>query len=234
MKHLDAFPIVIPALTVVAVAACGDMTRPEVEALIQPAQLTVTGIMGNGSKMAFHSLRDGNIDVYVMNADGSAQARLTDNPGFDGQPSWSPDGRQIAFTSLNLDGAAQIFIMNADGSGQTNLSNRPAVEQFPRWSPDGRKIVFQSRRAGNTDIYVMNADGSDQTRLTVNPAFDGRPDWSPDGGQIAFQSGRDGPLNSEVYVMNADGSDQANLTNNPGAGGFTGLDGSPRWSPISR
>ncbi len=171
---------------------------------------------GSNGKIAFHSERDGNCipctEIYVMNADGSGQTRLTNNNAYDALPSWSPDGTKIAFHSKR-DGNSEIYVMNADGSGQTRLTNNPASDEFASWSPDGTKIAFESDRDGNEEIYVMNADGSGQTRLTNNPAFEGYVSWSPDGTKIAFSSTRDG--NYEIYSMNADGSGQTRLTNNP-------------------
>ncbi len=158
--------------------------------------------------------------VCMMNADGSAQMFLTTQR--DGEPSWSPDGRQIAFAS-SRDGNREIYVMT--GRSQTRLTNDPADDSHPRWSPDGTRIAFMSRRDGNDEIYVMNADGSALTRLTNNPAVDINPSWSPDGQRIAFTSTRDGDFNEEIYVMAADGSGTTRLTNSPG------LDDHPSWSP---
>jgi hypothetical protein len=129
-------------------------------------------------RIAFASNRDGNFEIYVMNADGSGVTRLTNNPANDWQPSWSPDGRRIAFVS-DRNGNPKIYVMNADGSGQTNLTNNPGIDWDPSWSPDGKRIAFDSNRDGNYEIYIMNADGSGVTRLTYNPADDTRPSWSP-------------------------------------------------------
>jgi len=125
-------------------------------------------------------------------------------------PIWSPDGQQIAYTSLR-DGHVEIYSMDKNGNNENRLTNGTADNRSMAWSPNGKQIVFASKRDGNYEIYVMNADGSDQTRLTNAPGEDWGPAWSPDGKQIAFVSGRDG--NNEIYVMNADGSEQIRLTN---------------------
>ena len=176
-------------------------------------------------RIAFTSDRDGNDEIYAMNADGSGAVRLTNNYAIDRRPSWSPDGRRIAFHS-NRDRNWEIYAMNADGSGLARLTNNSAGDYYPSWSPDGRRIAFYSRRDGNREIYAMNADGSGAARLTNNSADDRYPSWSPDGRRIAFQSTRDG--NSEIYAMNADGSGAARLTNNS-AGDYA-----PSWSPDGR
>src|SRR5215216_908773 len=157
-------------------------------------------------------------EIYVMNADGTGQTNISNNPAFDYGPSWSPDGTKIIFASdrdaiTNRD----LYVMNADGSNPTRLTNDPEDETWPSWSPDGTKIAFQSQSEGENEvIYVMNADGSEQTRLTDDQG--GQPSWSPDGTKIAFTR------NGQIYVMNADGSEQTNIS-----GGRFGID--PDWGP---
>ena len=176
-------------------------------------------------RIAFDSERDGNYDIYVMNADGSNVTRLTNHPERDWGPAWSPDGRRIAFYS-ERGGNWEIYVMNADGSNVTRLTNHRESDRSPAWSPDGRRIAFHSFRGGNGEIYVMNADGSNVTRLTNHPQYDLHPAWSPDGRRIASMSARDG--NPEIYVMNADGSNVTRLTNHPE------MDEAPAWSPDGR
>jgi Tol biopolymer transport system component len=182
-----------------------------------------------GGKIAFASDRDGNLEIYVMDADGGNPTRLTDNPAEDTDPSLSPDGQKIVFASAR-DGNWEIYVMNADGSDTIRLTDHPAREADPAWSPDGQKIVFSSNRDGdstlnsvNSEIYVMAADGSAPTRLTYDPADDSIPNWSPDMEKIVFNSNRDGDGN--IYIMNADGSNQIRITSDPG------VDGYPVWSP---
>ena len=179
-----------------------------------PAQAAFPGHEG---KIAFASNRDGNYEIYTMNADGTGQTRLTNNAAFDVAPAWSADGTKIAFSS-DRDGNYEIYSMNSDGTGQTRLTNNGAVDFGPAWSPDGTKIAFGSSRDGNDEIYSMASNGSAPTRLTNNAVIDKDPVWSPDGAKIAFVD-RD-----EIYAMNADGSNQTQLTNN------SSPDLNPNWS----
>lgn len=177
---------------------------------------------GANGKIAFHSQRDGNYEIYTMSTDGASQTRITNNTATDVHPIWSPDGKEVVFRS-DRDGNTEIYKMKADGTALTNLSNNAAAENYPAWSPDGQQIIFESSRNGNVEIYKMDADGSNQTRLTNNTATDSSASWSPDGTKIAFHSNRDG--NYEIYTMNIDGTSPARLTT------ATGSDLDAVWAP---
>jgi len=86
----------------------------------------------DGKKIAFCSEKSGNWEIYVMDADGSNQVNLTNNPAHDMDPTWSPDGTRIAFDS-DRDGNNEIYVMNADGSNAVNLTNNPASDRDPDW-----------------------------------------------------------------------------------------------------
>ena len=193
------------------------------------------------AQITFVSHRDGNPEIYVMDTDGDNQRRLTNNRHDDWSPSWSPDGKRIAFSS-NRDGHVidgfpthEIYVMDADGGNQQNLTNNPNDDRSPSWSPDGERIVFQSNRdkdnPGNYEIYVMDADGGNLQRLTDNPNQDELPSWSPDGKRIVFSSVREGHfenkfgITDEIYVMDNDGGNLQRLTDNPNQ------DELPSWSP---
>jgi Tol biopolymer transport system component len=155
---------------------------------------------GSGIDIAFTSGRDSNdldFEIYKMNADGTEQDRLTEDPGTDEAPSWSPDGKKIAFTSDretadNPYGDDEIYTMDPDGSNPTNVSNTDkwSRDEAPSWSPDGKEIAFQSNRNANDwEIYKMKADGTQQINLTNNASSpDFQPSWSPSGTQIAFET----------------------------------------------
>ena len=162
------------------------------------------------------------------NLAAGALRRLTDHSGWDFSPSFSPDGRHIAFMSHpdDRDGNWEIYVMGFDGSNLTRLTDDPADDSSPSFSSDGRHIAFVSERDGNREVYVMGSDGSNPRRLTDHPADDWRPSWSPDGRHIAFVSERDG--NAEIYVMGSDGSNPRRLTHH------SAWDGLPSFSPDGR
>ena len=101
----------------------------------------------DGTRIAFSSDRDGNSEIYVMNADGSSPINLTNSPDHDGSFAWSPDGKRIAFTRAH-EFNSELYIMNADGSDVTRVTNTPSSEishvNRPAWSPDGSRIAFVS------------------------------------------------------------------------------------------
>jgi Tol biopolymer transport system component len=190
-----------------------------------PAPLPPPVVHAANGKIVFQSGRDGNNEIYLMNADGTGLTRLTNNPASDTQPALSPDGARIAFTS-NRDGNNDIYVMNADGTGLTRLTNNPASDSQPVFSPDGTLIAFTSNRDGRNQIYVMNAlTGAGQTNLSNNTASDDQPAFSRNG-RIGFVRFHNATRN--IVIMNANGTGQTNLTNN------TASNGGPVFGPDGR
>ena len=178
---------------------------------IHKAQRGLEGVAR--TKLAFSSDRDrekitGTVEnrevkeIYIADYDGANQRRITINRALNIMPTWSPDGRALAYTSYAR-GFPTIFI-SLIYEGRRLEPFTPGTQNWlPSWSPDGTKIVFTSSREGNSELYIMNRDGSGVRRLTNNPAIDTTPSWSPTGSQIAFTSDRSG--GPAVYVMGADG-----------------------------
>ena len=172
-------------------------------------------------RVLFASDRDGDYDVYAMDADGANPVNLTHSDWWDYDPAWSPDGRRVVFVSDRRGGNPELHVMEV-ASGETRSLEVTGYQ--PRWSPDGSRIAYIDGASGLQEIYVMDADGTNVVQLTDNEAADFSPDWSPDGSRIAFESDRDG--GQEIYVMNADGSDPVNVSRSPDT-----FDGTPAWSP---
>jgi len=168
---------------------------------------------------------EGSDDICLMKADGSDQHRLTDSPGTDWYPSFSPDGQRIVYSSQR-DGQFNIYTMDLNGENHERLTHNHGEDYAPAFSPDGSKIVFTSTYGGDQNIWVMNADGSGLVQLTSDPSGDIDPMWSPDGSRISFTSGRFGM--NDLFIMNADGSDVRRVTK------YAGLGGRNDWSPDGR
>jgi hypothetical protein len=153
---------------------------------------------------------DGDKEIWTMNADGTGQVQLTSNTASDINPTWSPDGKWIAFAS-NRDGNFEIYVMSGNGGNPTRLTNNAASDVYPSWSPGAERIAFQTNRDGNNEIYAMNADGTAAVNLTNNSADDSRPAWKPDGSQIGFVRGY-GFVAPYIYQVNPSGGGPAILT----------------------
>ncbi|GAC1449787.1 MAG: hypothetical protein NVSMB9_33840 [Isosphaeraceae bacterium] len=109
----------------------------------------------DGRAIAFASSRDGDFELYAMDAQGGGVRRLTRSPGRDMRPAWSPDGRRIAFVSTR-DGNEEIYVMNADGTNPRNLTHHPDRDTDPSWHPDGHRLLFVAERRGKIDLYLMD------------------------------------------------------------------------------
>jgi sugar lactone lactonase YvrE len=182
----------------------------------------------DGKRIAFKSRRDRNNELYVMNADGSEETRLTNSFNVsEGQPFWSPDGKRLLYRKTQ----DNPIVQNADiWQIDVNPANpnprpvllRPGDERYPAFSPDGTKIAFRGDQdlvdhSGDEELYIMNADGTNVVQLTRNDVFDSAPSFSPDGKQMVFESARDShnALALDIYVMNVDGSNVRRLTADP-------------------
>lgn len=181
-------------------------------------------------QVAFSSDRDGDFEIFLMNVDGSHIVQLTNNNLTDVSPSWSPDGRYIAFASGRLGdqgGYRNIYIMDADG-GNTRLVTTTLYRYYCLdWSTDGQYLAFLGRPSpGDMDneIYLIDLNNADAvTQITDNTNEEGCPSWSPDGSQIAFSLAGSG--DSEIYVVDINSLKLQQLTDNDTE------DIMPVWSP---
>ncbi len=181
----------------------------------------------DGEKIVFTSMRDGDLELYSMNTDGSGVQRLTHTLGYDGGAFYSPDSQKIVYRashptdeaaktkyrdllSRNLIEPSQldIFVMNADGTDRVQVTRNGAANFCPFFHPDGRRIIFASNlgdpRGRNFDLYLIDIDGTNLEQVTFDETFDGFPMFSPDGKQLVFASNRHGKVRGETNVFIAD------------------------------
>jgi Tol biopolymer transport system component len=181
----------------------------------------------DGLRLAYlHTGNSGRNDLFVINADGTNQKRLTDTPEEEGIPAWSPHGDTIA-VSIPTDGDAEIFLIDTEsGEIVSQLTNNEGIDDYmPAWSPDGSQIVYVAGNEvdGSDEIHIMTADGTTSTQITDNAVEDYYPAWAPNGDTIVFVSARAGE--QTLFIMDVDGSNQRQLTDGKDR------DSRPAWSP---
>jgi TolB protein len=207
------------AATLVLGGCNGDVDRHKPQDRSSPSQASAdTSALGDGDlsslpgRIAFDNFED----VWTIDADGTDLTKLTRAPYPEFDPSWSPDGTEIAFRS-ERSGEPEIWIMNADGTDQRRLTEGLS----PAWSPDGSLIAFAGREGA---LSVIRPDG---TGRGVLPGTEGGeyPSWSPDGSRIAFNSNLTG--DHVMYIAQADGSKVADLSD-------VGEGWQVDWSPDGR
>jgi TolB protein len=169
------------------------------------------------TRLAFVSDRDAtkqrrSKEIYIVDYDGFNPRRVTVNGSLNITPSWSPDGRTLAYVSYRQ-GSPLVYLARIfEGQSVANVTGeRDGSQAFaPTFSPDGRSLAFASNRAGNMDIWVSGADGANPRRLTTTQALDTAPCWSPTGQEIAFTSNRTGT--PQIWTMDSEGLNVRRLT----------------------
>lgn len=195
-----------------------------------PISITVS----EGTHLAFALSPDGSRIVfdlqgvlYVMPASGGAATAITDAL-YDGrQPSWSPDGKWIAFQS-NRDGHYRIWLIAPDGTQAHPAAKEPYEEREPAWSPDGKWLAFTSSRDGKFDIWARNIADGGVRKLSNGPGGNSRASWSPDGTHIAYVSDRMGATG--IYVADMEGHETLAAKANVMAFGMNVPMGTPTWT----
>ena len=224
-----------------------------VELVVEPEQGFRDPALSPGKESVAYSGFDGDPILVVRHIEsGAAFSIKPPGGGWFVFPSWSPDGKQLAYSD-----GSNIFTVTVDPINPqfVQITHHSTGNETPSWSPDGTKIAFASNLDGNANIFTIGIDGRDQIRITNHPGPDTHPDWSPNGEQIAFMGNRDerwgiymvnvhtfvethlvegvypswSPdgtkiafTNNDIHIINVDGTGLTNLTN--GEGGDT-----PDW-----
>ncbi len=178
-----------------------------------------------GSRIYFVSNRTGNKEIWAMDYDGSNQRAITQYRSITINPSVSPDGTLVAFTTFAR-GNPGIFIHSLETNRRLTFYNQVAsLNATPGFSPDGRRVAFSSSISGRPQLYIANLDGSDLRRISHSLAVEVEPKFNPrTGAQIAFTSGRGGGP-PQIYLMDVDGANVQRLV----SGGGDAVN--PGWSP---
>jgi Tol biopolymer transport system component len=180
----------------------------------------------DATRIAFSSKRSGSFDLYTMRRDGRGSRRITSTTENDAHPTWSPDGRSIAFARS---GPGRIYVVNPDGTGARRLTDDTAEEADPSWSPNGAWIAYTRRTPGTSarELWIVRPNGSDRRRVTdLERAIFG-PTWSPDSKRIAFAADVDAAT-YDIYSIDLRGEGIRRHTQAP-ADAFE-----PAWSPDGR
>lgn len=166
-------------------------------------------------------------DLWTLRvSDGQDRLQLTDGPGWDFEPAWSPDGAQIAFTrGFEKGDVGDIYVLTIATLEVVQVTDSPTYDHQVAWAPNGHRLVFERDNGGRASIFTVRPDGSDLRRLTRGPHFDIGPAYSPNGNLIAFGSDR-GNLFHDLWVMDRDGGNRHLLLHLPFAEGF------PDWQPV--
>ena len=181
------------------------------------------------SKVAFtRTVADEEPDIFISYGDGSNVRQLTIHPSTDMNPTWSPDGKRIAFESIR-GGTSQIWLIDTDRRNRTKLTDEISADS-PAWSPDGNRIAYHSKHKESVNvkseiqrfqICVIDINGNNRQSLTG--AGNMQPCWSPGGSKIAFVSGRTNT--DQIFIMDSNGQNPKQLTFD------SGYKRSPTWSP---
>jgi Tol biopolymer transport system component len=179
-----------------------------------------------GDRIVFTSVRNGDLELYLMNPDGSAVEQLTSGIGYDGGAFFSLDGEWIVWRASRPTGKAlenyrallgeglirpgtlELFIMNLEDREPIQITDNGAANFGPYWHPDGKHIIFASNmddpQSRNFDLYLINIDTRETERITRYEGFDGFPMFSHDGRKLVFASNRFGKVRGETNVFIAD------------------------------
>jgi TolB protein len=202
-----------------------DLATGKRSPLVSLAGMNITPALSpDGTKLAFATSQDGNSEIYTMDMQNRALARLTVHSAGDLSPTWAPTGKELAFTS-DRGGGPQIYLMSVDGSNVRRLTFDGDYNAAPAWSPRGNWIAYVCRNEQRQyKICLISPDGQKRQQLTTGSGIDDSPSWSPDGRHLVFSSTSGGK--AHIYMITSDGKELEQLTS---GGAHHSM---PAWSPV--
>lgn len=167
-------------------------------------------IAGQLAVVRFRSELVDSSDLWLVDIDGSNRKMLIKDIGLQYDPTWSTDGKHIAYISGHGYQTHELYVIDFDGNNKRQFTDNKALELLPVFSPDNKQIAYVSDITGNYEIWLMDINGSNKKQLTNYDGIDTRPCWSADGKQILFVSNRSGT--QQLWLMNKDGRNPRQLT----------------------
>jgi len=197
------------------------VSKPQVLFSELERRASTPALSNDGRKVAFSLAHNGNVDIHVMNLDGSDFLRLTRHPGVDTNPSWAPGDNSLLFTS-DRTGAPQIYMMDADGLNKRRVTFENPYNDSASWNPHYDYIAYVSRFDNDFDIFVMDLKTAANYRLTRMQGSNEDPCWASDGERLCFSSNRNGPW--QIFLVNRNGENLCQITR-------SGNNRNPVWIP---
>lgn len=147
--------------------------------------------------------------LVIADTDGEGDRVIISSPEPIMSPSWSPDGKRIAYVSFE-DHTASVFVQNLGTGERRKISSLPGLNGAPAWSPDGSELAVTLSKDGSPDIYVLDVGSGAPRRLTFGDSIDTEASWAPDGRSLVFTSDRGGK--PQLYRVSAQGGEPSRLT----------------------
>jgi TolB protein len=182
----------------------------------RPAEATFPGPNG---KIAYSVLNSG---IYTINPGGGGKSKVTDTlMSGDAKPSYSPNGKRIAYSDYDGNDF-EIYTINVGGGGKTQVTNNNTHDFWPAYSPDGKRIAYSGYEGPDTEIYTIKVGGGGETKVTNNVKDEEAPSYSPDGEKIAYECFKalgtddDEDFDIEICTINVGGGGKTKVTDTVG------------------
>ncbi len=224
MRRMKTVAVLVGSVAILGAEQASTRKPVVIEVTVSEGTSMSVGVSPDGRTLAI----DLQGSIWTVPSGGGAATRITDLFNDARQPSWSPDGKSIAFFAYR-DGGYDLWSVAPDGSNQRKLTWGAFDDREPMWSHDGTRVAFSSDRGNplgsDYNIWVLDTRDGSFRQLTKDPADDYMPSWSPDDSEIAFASTRD---NRTVWAINVASGAERKVSSTSGT-----VD-APSWSPSNQ